>query len=194
MSKAADGPERAVNGLLSVAQLLEEPRLARLYTFVLRNDEATIDDITDELALPRTTAYSDVGTLVDLGVLRRDDDQKTHTYSAIPITLTATLDGDEYTVTPTLIAAFGRSPHDQDLDLLLERHGLGKLAAALTYAVPYADGEMSERVAARELDLQYAFGIAVLQALRDVVLEMESIDPYFEDIQDAREPGPRTED
>src|SRR6056297_886620 len=194
MSKATGGPERAVNGLLSVARLLEEPRLARLYTFVLRNGEVTIDDITDDLELPRTTAYSDTGTLVDLGVLTRDDDQKTHTYSAIPITLTATLDGDEYTVTPTLIAAFGRSPHDQDLDLLLERHGLGKLAAALTYAVPYTEGKMSERVAARELDLQYAFGIAVLQALRDVVREMESIDPYFGDIQDARELGPKTED
>jgi hypothetical protein len=178
---------------LSVARLLEEPRLARLYTFVLRNDEVTIDDITDGLDLPRTTAYSDTGTLVDLGALTRDDDEKTHTYTAIPLTLTATLDGDEYTVTPTLIAAFGRAPHDQDLDLLLERHGLGKLAAALTYAVPYADGGMSERVAARELDLQYAFGIAVLQALRDIVLEMESVDPYFGDIQDAREQAPGTE-
>ena len=33
MSKTAGDPERAVNGMLSVAQLLEEPRLARLYTF-----------------------------------------------------------------------------------------------------------------------------------------------------------------
>lgn len=190
MSKAADGSERAINGLLSVAQLLEEPRLARLYTFVLRDGEVTIDDIADELEMPRTTAYSDTGTLVELGVLTRDDDQKTHAYSAVPFTLTATLDGDEYTVTPTLVDAFGRSPHDRDLDLLVEKHGLGKLAAALTYAVPYADGELSERVAARELDLQYAFGIAVLQALRDVVLDMESVDPYFDDIQDARNHPP----
>jgi len=194
MSKATDGPERAVNGLLSIAQLLEEPRLARLYTFVLQEDEVTVDDITASIDLPRTTAYSDTGTLVDLGVLTRDDDQKTHTYSAVPITLTATLDGDEYTVTPTLIAAFGRSPHDQDLDLLIEKYGLGKLAAALTYAIPYKNGNMSERVAARDLDLQYAFGVAVLQALRDVVHEMESVDPYFEDIQDAREQSPATED
>ena len=194
MSKATDGPERAVNGLLSIAQLLEEPRLARLYTFVLQEDEVTVDDITASIDLPRTTAYSDTGTLVDLGVLTRDDDQKTHTYSAVPITLTATLDGDEYTVTPTLIAAFGRSPHDQDLDLLIEKYGLGKLAAALTYAIPYTNGNMSECVAARELDLQYAFGVAVLQALRDVVHEMESVDPYFEDIQDAREQSPATED
>lgn len=187
MSKVADDPERTINGLLSVAQLLEEPRLARLYTFVLREGEVTVDDAVEDLELPRTTAYSDMSTLAELGVLTRDDDQKTHTYSAVPVTLTASLDGDEYTITPTLVAAFGRSPRDRDLDLLVEKHGLGKLAAALTYAVPYAEGEMSERVAARELDLQPAFAIAVLQALREVVLEMKSVDPHFEDIQDARD-------
>lgn len=190
MSKAAGDPERAVNGLLSVAQLLEEPRLARLYTFILREGEINIDDIVDKLDMPRTTAYSDTSTLVELGVLTRDEEQKTHTYSAVPITLTANLDGNEYTVTPTLIEAFGRAPRDQDLDLLLEKYGLGKLAAALTYAIPYTEGELSERVAARELDFQYAFGVAVLQALRDVVLDMKSVDPYFDEIRNAREQPP----
>ncbi|WP_339105890.1 transcriptional regulator TrmB [Haloterrigena salinisoli] len=187
MSRTAGDPERAVNGLLSVAQLLEEPRLARLYTFVLREGEVSIDDIVDELEMPRTTAYSDAGTLVELGVLTRNEEQKMHTHSAVPITLTANLDGDEYTITPTLIEAFGRSTRDPDLDLLIERHGLGKLAIALTYAIPYAEGEMSERVAARELDLQQAFAIAALQALRDVVLDMKTVDPYFEEIRNARE-------
>ena len=187
MSKAAGDPERAINGLMSIAQLLEEPRLARLYTFVLREEEVTIDDIVDKLKIPRTTAYSDTGTLVELGVLTRDEEQKTHTYSAIPVTLTANLDGDEYTVTPTLVDAFGRSPQDQDLDLLIEKHGLGKLAAVLTYAIPYTEGKMSERIAARELDLQYAFAIAVLHALRDVVLDMKTVDPYFENNRNARE-------
>ena len=193
MSKAAGDPERAINGLMSIAQLLEEPRLARLYTHVLREGEVTIDDIVASLEIPRTTAYSDTGTLVDLGVLTRDEAEKTHTYSAVPITLTADVDGDEYTVTPTLIEAVGRSPQDQDLDLLIEKHGLGKLAAALTYAIPYVDGGMSERVAARELDLQYAFAIAVLHALRDVVQEMEPADPYFDDIRNARDQSPSVE-
>jgi hypothetical protein len=190
MSKTAGDPERAINGLLSIAQLLEEPRLARLYTFVLREGEVAIDDIVDELEMPRTTAYSDTGTLVDLGVLTRDDQQKTHTYSAVPIILSADLDGNEYTITPTLVDAFGRSPRDQDLDLLIEKYGLGKLAAALTYAIPYADGEMSERVAANELDLQPAFAIAVLQALREVILDMRDVDPYFQEIRSAREQPP----
>jgi hypothetical protein len=194
MSKVAGDPERAVNGLLSVAQLLEEPRLARLYTFVLREGEVTIDEIVEELEMPRTTAYSDTGTLIQLGVLTRDEEQKTHTYSAVRITLTASLDGNEYTITPTLIEAFGQSPRDQDLDLLIEKHGLGKLAVALTYAIPYAEGEISERVAARELDFQQAFAIAVLQALREVALDMKTVDPYFDKIRNAREQPATTED
>lgn len=187
MSKAAGDPERAINGFMSIAQLLEEPRLARLYTYVLRTGEVTIDEIAADLDTPRTTAYSDTATLVDLGALERDDEQKTHTYTAVPLALTANLEGDEYTITPTFIEAFGRTPRAQDLEFLIDKYGIGKLAAALTYAVPYVEGTMSERVAARELNLQPAVGIAVLQALREVILEMRAHDPYFDRIRNARE-------
>lgn len=76
MSTATEEPERAVNGLLSITRLLEDSRLARLYTFVLQDGKVTIDDITADLELPRTTAYSDTGTLVEFGVLTRDDNKK----------------------------------------------------------------------------------------------------------------------
>lgn len=187
MSKTAGDPERAINGLISVAQLLEEPRLARLYTYILREGDVTIDDIVADTETPRTTAYADTSTLAELGVLTRDESQKTHTYTARPITLTANLDGNTYTITPTLIEAIGRAPHNEDLDLLIEKYGIGKLAAALTYAVPYVDGGMSERVAARELGLQVAFGIAVLQALAAVIRDMREYDPYFDQIRNARD-------
>ena len=45
---------------------------------------------------------------------------------------------------------------------------------------------MSERVTVRELDLQMAFGIAVLQALAAVIREMREYDPYFGQIWNAR--------
>lgn len=51
---------------------------------------------------------------------------------------------------------------------------------------------MSERVAARVLNLQPAFAIAVLHALREVVTEMKSVDPYFDDSRSAREQPPET--
>ena len=84
-------------------------------------------------------------------------------------------------------------PRDPDLDLLLEMHGLGTLAAALTYAIPYADGERSERVVARELDLQSAFAVAVFHALRKVVRDIRTVDPHFDEVRNAREHPPETE-
>lgn len=194
MPHPVKGSERAINRFLAVAQLLKEPRLAGLYTFVLREGEVAIDDIVDALEMSRTTAYSDASTLVELGVLTRDDDRETHTYSAVPISLTVNATGAEYTVTPTLIEAFARSADDRDLDLLLEKHGPGKLAAAVMYAVPYAEGEMSERAAARELGLQQAFAVAVLQALREVVLDMQTDDPYFEEIPSPHKRPPEVEE
>ena len=190
MSAAKGDPERAVDGFIAVADLLDEPRLARLYTHVLQGDNVTIDEIVADLDIPRTTAYSDTALLVELGVFTRDETHKTHTYTALPVVLTTILDEDEYTITPTLIDAIGRVPRDQDLSFLVEKHGIGKLAAALTYAIPYAEGKMSERVAARELDLQPAFGIAILHALQEVVLNMQEHDPYFDRIRNARDNPP----
>jgi hypothetical protein len=181
---------QVVEELLAVARLLREPGLARLYTHVLRAGEVTIDDIVDALKLPRARAISDADTAVEVGVLTRIDDRPDHRFTASPIMLSVEVDGETQTVTPTLIDAVGRSPGNQDLQHLLDRYGIDTLAVALSYAIPYAEGTMSERVAVRELGLQPAFGIAVLQSLREVVLEMEVYDPYFEQIRNARDDPP----
>jgi len=178
---------QVVEELLAVARLLREPGLARLYTYVLRAGEVTIDDIVDALNLPRARAISETDTAVEVGVLTRIDDGSDHRFTASPIMLSVEVDGETQTVTPTLIDAVGRGPGDQDLQLLLDRYGVDTLAVALSYAIPYAEGTMSERVAVRELELQPAFGIAVLQSLREVVLEMEVYDPYFEQIRNERD-------
>jgi hypothetical protein len=181
---------QVVEELLAVARLLREPGLARLYTHVLRAGEVTIDDIVDALKLPRARAISDADTAVEVGVLTRIDDRPDHRFTASPIMLSVEVDGETQTVTPTLIDAVGRSPGNQDLQHLLDRYGIDTLAVALSYAIPYAEGTMSERVAVRELGLQPAFGIAVLQSLREVVLEMEVYDPYFDQIRNARDDPP----
>lgn len=186
MATTSGDPERAVDGLVSVARLLDDPRLARVYTHTLRAGPVTVDELAAALELPRTTVYADTGTLVDFGVVTRDDSEKTHQFTAKPVRLTACLDGDEYTVTPTLVAAVGRTTTDDDLAALVDRYGLGRLATALGYAVPYAEGRLSERVAARELDVQVAFGTATLHALRALLDETRAFDPYIDEIRDAR--------
>lgn len=56
----------------------------------------TVDDLVADIDTPRTTAYSGIGTLVDLGVVNRDENEKTDTYTATPITFTTNLDGDTF--------------------------------------------------------------------------------------------------
>lgn len=56
MSKAVGHLVCTFNGFMSVAQLLEDPRLARLYTFILREGEVTIDHTVDHRELPRSLA------------------------------------------------------------------------------------------------------------------------------------------
>lgn len=178
--------ETAVRDLLSVATLLESPRLARLYTFLLRAGDATVAEAVEALDLAQSTAYEDADRLGDLGLLEASSGTPTR-YTARPVRFAVETDAGTYTVTPTLVAAVARTATDEDLATFLDRQGVGKLAAALEYAVPYAEGEMSERLAARELDLHPVEAITALQALRPVVREMRSVDPFFDAVGDARD-------
>jgi DNA-binding transcriptional ArsR family regulator len=189
MSKAEHGQhhaERPIGDLLSVATLFEEARLARIYVYILRHESATVEELTEELDIAQSTAYADVAELTEQGVLTRDASERFHQFSAKPIALTLRSDGDEYTVTPTFIEAIARRAEDSDLDLFIDRHGIETLAAALEYAIPYANGEMGERIAARELGLQPIEGITILHVLREVVLDMRDLDPFFDRIGNAR--------
>jgi DNA-binding transcriptional ArsR family regulator len=178
--------ETAVRDLLSVATLLEEPRLARLYAFVLRSEGSTVTEAVEALDLAQSTAYEDIDRLDSLGLLDGSGDPPVR-YEARPVRFVVETDSGTYTVTPTLVAAVGRRGSDDDLATFLDRQGVGKLAAALEYAVPYADGAMAERVAARELGLHPVEAITALQALKPLVEEMRSVDPYFDAVGDARD-------
>lgn len=63
--------------------IAERAAARRLYTFVLKAGDVTIDDIIEVLEMTRKTAYSDAGTLVELRVLTRDEAQKAHTHTRI---------------------------------------------------------------------------------------------------------------
>ena len=165
----ADGD--IVRALLSVADLLEEPQLARLYSYLADEDGATVQDVMDELELAQGTAYSYVNRLVDAGVIKVTQDEQPRQYAAREIDLTVTTAaGDRgYTITPVLIDAVGRRETNDDIDTYIDRHGVDGLATALTYAVARERGEVTHRLMAEDLTISPLAAEMILQALRAVV-------------------------
>lgn len=180
-----------VRDFLSVADLLEEPQLAQLYAYLARNDETSVKDVMDALSLAQGTAYSYVNRLVDAGVVEVTRDAQPRLYTARPIHLTVTADGDrEYTITPALIDAVGRRETNDDIDSYTDRHGVAGLATALSYAVARERGEVTHRSMASDLDISPLAAEIVLQALRPVVLEhfdVEASGASVADIEDVND-------
>ncbi|EMA25246.1 DUF7437 domain-containing protein [Haloarcula argentinensis] len=174
MSRTSDQTDGdIVRDFLSIADILEEPQLAQLYTYLAHEDEATVQDVMHELDLAQGTAYSYVNRIVDAGVVEVTHDEQPRRYAAREINLTVTTAaGDrEYTITPALIDAVGRRETNDDIDTYIDRHGVAGLATALTYAVARERGEVTHRLMAEDLDISPLAAEMILQALRPVVHE-----------------------
>ena len=172
-SKQATG--NIVRDFLSVADLLEEPQLAQLYTYIAHEGEATVQDVIEDLGLAQGTAYSYVNRLVDTGVVEVIQTELPRQYAANEIDLTVTASKDrQYTITPALIDAVGHRETNDDIDTYIDRHGVAGLATALTYAVARERGEMTHRLMAQDLDISPLAAEIILQALGPVV------DEYYE--------------
>ncbi|KZN23064.1 TrmB family transcriptional regulator [Haladaptatus sp. R4] len=160
-----------IRDFLSVAGLLEEPRLAQLYAYLTRQGPATVQELMDVLDLPQGTAYTYVKRLADAGVIKATGDEQPRTYVAHTIDLTVSAgDGTrEYTITPMLVDAVSRQSTNDDIETYIARHGVEGLATALTYTVARERGEVTHRLMARDLDISSLAAEIILQALRPVV-------------------------
>lgn len=173
-------PEDAVTDFLAVAELLNEPRLARLYTFVLRNGPVGVEEIKDDLDFAHSTAYKYVDRLEELGVLVRHDEERPTTVTVDPVRVLLATDHGTVAATPVLLAAVARQLDDDDVRVFVERQGVPKLAAALHYAIRIANGELTQRTAANKLDVHPVEGTTVFTALQDVVEAAADYDPYLD--------------
>ena len=162
-----------IRDFLSVADLLEEPQLAQLYAYLAREEDATVQELMNELDLAQGTAYTYVNRLVDAGVIEATTDEQPRVYVARDINLTVTAaDGArKYTITPALIDAIARRTTDDDIDTYIDRHGIAGLATALTYTIDRERGEVTHRLMARDLDISPLAAEIILQALHPVVHE-----------------------
>lgn len=154
---------------LSFARLVREPRIARVYTYVAENGPVTVADVVSGLDVPQRTAYDYVDTLVDAGFLAAVTDGRPTEYDAVPVDLAVGSGAQRREITPELIAAVARCETDEDLDTFRDRHGLDGLAVALEYAREYVAGEVTHRIAAREMDVSPLEASIVLKRLKPII-------------------------
>jgi len=181
--------------MATVLRLLDEERLAYLYTELLKHDDwMTTQDLVDTSGLPESTVYDALGELRETSLVSTEQEGRKRLYRANPFQLGVLSQGEITTMTPTTLAAVGQQLVDEDVEAFVEDYGIDKLLRVVEYVKPYVDGRMSERLAARELGLPAVVGMTVMVALEGVIEEMQTVDPYFESIRDASEDGPHTPD
>ena len=170
MAQSATPPEQPpIKQLQTVLDLLENPSLARIYSYVLHTGDVTVDELISALEVPQGSAYDYVNRLEGAGILSKTRTERPYRFDAEPLSVTVTIDGDQRTISAELVDAVGRSDDDQDIAVYLDRHGIDGLATALEYAREYVDGTVNHRITARELDLSPLEAEIILQALEPVV-------------------------
>lgn len=173
-------PEETFNDLLSYAELLTTPELARLYIHVLKHGPVTITELKDDLEMAHSTTYKYIGQLEEMGIVRRDEDETPTAVIATPLTLEMDGPDGELLATPAMIDAIGRQLENDDIRVFIDRQGVAKLAAAVHYTRRIMDGELSQRTAATKLDVHPVEGMTVFTALQDVLEEAAAYDPYLD--------------
>lgn len=175
------GPPRLddFDGFLAATTLLQNPRLAREYVYLCYYGPATVQDVQEKLDLARATAYDDVEELERLGVVDRDESTRPHQLTAEPF---AFVDGRDLAITPTLLHAVALTEFDDDAAYFHNRYGLGKFVAAVRTAAKYYTGDLTQRMAATEMGVQPAEGMAIIYALEPVSAAGKEHDPYFDRI------------
>lgn len=173
-------PEETVGDLLSYAELLNTPQLARLYIYVLQHGPVTIEAVKDDLDIPHSTTYKYVGELEEMDVLTRHEEEQPTEISVKPVHITMENRQGEVIATPVLVAAIGRQLDSEDIRVFVERQGVPKLAAALHYTLRVRAGDLTQRTAANKLGVHPVEGMTVITALQAVVEEAAAYDPYLD--------------
>jgi hypothetical protein len=167
--------EAGINQLATVGRLLEHPELARVYVYVCYYGPATRPHIKEALAIPKTTVYDHVETLEALGIVTLEGDRPVEV-TAEPVQITT----DGIVVTPTILHTVALQEVDEDVSYFVERHGVGKLAAAVRQAGLHCAGQITQRMIADPLDIPTGEAISIVLALRPALAVGQEYDPYFD--------------
>ncbi len=167
--------ETGINQLATIGRLLDHPELARVYVYVCYYGPVTRPEIEDALSIPKTTVYDHVETLETLGVVTLEGSRPVEG-RAEPVRITT----DGIIVTPTILHAVALQEVDEDISYFVERHGVGKLAAAVRQAGLHYAGQVTQRMTADPLDIPTGEAIRIVLALKPALAVGQEYDPYFD--------------
>jgi hypothetical protein len=164
-------------------ELLSTPELARFYTDLLINSPTTVIAARERQEFSKSTAYKYANTLAELGVAAELDEYEDGSalWQANPVNGNWT---DETTLElgPVIIAVYGATSVDDDLELFVDRHGKAALAPAVTATINYLKGNTTRRGIADDLGVPAVEAIAVTQAIERIVAVVRDYDPTLDDV------------
>ena len=167
----------------AVQELLATPELACFYTDLLVNSPTTITAARDRQGFSKSTAYKYANTLAELGVATELDTHEDGSalWRADPVSGNWT---DETTInlSPVIIAVYGATSANNDLELFIDRHGKAALAPAVTATIDYLQGGTTRRGVADILDIPAVEAIAVTQAIEQIIAVVKDADPMLDDV------------
>lgn len=164
--------------LETVVQLLNQPALTRVYVYICYWGPVTAADIIETLELSKSTTYEYIDSLVALGLAERDDSTRPQQLTADPLIIV-----EQYVpivITPTVLHALALQEINDDVAYFVDRHGVGKLIAALRGAGLNFAGKTTQRMIANDIDVPAAEGMTIVHALLPALAVGQQRDPYFE--------------
>ncbi|GAA0274433.1 DUF7437 domain-containing protein [Halobacterium noricense] len=165
-----------------IQELLGTSDLARFYTDLLINSPTTVTAARERQGFSKSTAYKYANKLAELGIAEELDEYEAGSalWRADPVSGDWT---DEITLElgPAIIAVYGATSVDDDLELFVDRHGKAALAPAVMATLTYLQEETTRRGVADELGVPAVEGIAVTQAIERIIAVVKDYDPTLSD-------------
>ena len=169
---------QAAQQFFIIQELLQTPELARFYTDMLINSPTPVTAVRDRQGLSKSTAYKYANTLAELGVATELDtyEDGSTLWQADAISGNWT---DQTTIElgPVIIAVYGATSVDGDLDLFVDRHGKAALALAAMATIAYLNSETTRHGIGETLDIPSVEAIAVTQAIEQITAVVKPYDP-----------------
>lgn len=160
-----------IQKFLSVADLLKDPHMARVYVYLAREGEATTHSIMNALNYPLGTTCTYLNTLEEAGVITPTTGGYLQTYAAVKIdfTITGIDDDQEYTITPAVIDAISRRTTVDNINRYIDSYGISGLITTLNYMMNRRIDKKGYEQMAHDLNLPSPEAERILQALHPIV-------------------------